>query len=281
MELAGLEPATSWVRSVGDWGLRGTARDVEPILRLPQSVGIPLVPPLLTTHAPHAQSRAFSRRMAGWPAFLPRAFVRELQRVREIVPGIHTWSLFSNERGTAFNGFAVETSDGTVLVDPVDPAEEEWSSLDDLAPYVGVYVTNRNHSRAAAEFRSRYGTPVRIHGADAEQAEVEADETLDGGETVAGEIELVGVPGKSPGELALFVPGKRALIVGDLVIGVSAGALSTYPEEALDDPDELRRSAANLLDLDFEALLLCDGEPFLREGKDALRRFVEQQTAPS
>ena len=82
-----------------------------------------------------------------------------MERVREIVPGIHTWSLFSNERGTAFNGFAVETSDGTVLVDPVDPAEEEWSSLDDLAPYVGVYVTNRNHSRAAAEFRSRYGTP--------------------------------------------------------------------------------------------------------------------------
>src|SRR6266567_7593916 len=34
MELAGLEPATSWVRSVGDRGLRGTARDVEPILRL-------------------------------------------------------------------------------------------------------------------------------------------------------------------------------------------------------------------------------------------------------
>jgi glyoxylase-like metal-dependent hydrolase (beta-lactamase superfamily II) len=204
-----------------------------------------------------------------------------VERVREIVPGIHTWSLFSNERGTAFNGFAVETSDGTVLVDPVDPAEEEWSSLDNLAPYIGVYLTNRNHSRAAAEFRSRYGTPVRIHGADAEQAEVEADETLDGGETVAGEIELVGVPGKSPGELALFVPGKRALIVGDLVIGVPGGALSTYPEEALDDPDELRRSAANLLDLDFEALLLCDGEPFLREGKDALRRFVEQQTAPS
>jgi hypothetical protein len=46
MELAGLEPATSWVRSVGDWGLRGTARDVEPILGLPQSVGIPLAPPL-------------------------------------------------------------------------------------------------------------------------------------------------------------------------------------------------------------------------------------------
>ena len=109
----------------------------------------------------------------------------------------------------------------------MDPAEEEWSSLDDLAPYVGVYVTNRNHSRAAAEFRSRYGTPVRIHGADAEQAEVEADETLDGGETVAGEIELVGVPGKSPGELALFVPGKRALILR--LISISKPALHAKP----------------------------------------------------
>jgi glyoxylase-like metal-dependent hydrolase (beta-lactamase superfamily II) len=201
--------------------------------------------------------------------------------LREIVPGIHVWSLFSEERGTAFNGFAIETPEGAVLVDPVDPAEQGWERLDELAPYVGVYVTNRNHSRAAAEFRSRYDAPVRIHEADAEQAEVDADQTLRGGETVAGTIELVNVPGKSPGELAFFVPGKRALIVGDLVIGVPAGELSTYPEQALDDPDELRRSAASLLGLQFDALLLCDGEPLVKGGKDALRRFVEQETASS
>ena len=89
--------------------------------------------------------------------------------------------------------------------------------------------------------------------------------------------------GRAAGLIAAFaVVGAFGLTAAPApVLLWPGGALATYPEEALDDPDELRRSAANLLDLDFEALLLCDGEPFLREGKDALRRFVEQQTAPS
>jgi glyoxylase-like metal-dependent hydrolase (beta-lactamase superfamily II) len=85
----------------------------------------------------------------------------------------------------------------------------------------------------------------------------------------------VHVPGKSPGEIALYVPGKRALIVGDVVIGVPDGELSTYPDEVIRDRQELERSAAKLAELDFDALLLCDGRPFASGGKEALRRFVE------
>jgi Metallo-beta-lactamase superfamily len=180
--------------------------------------------------------------------------------VRQVIAGVRTWSVFADDRGLHFNGFAVETSEGTLLVDPVDPsaAGEKWSEFDALAPYLAVCITNRNHSRAASEFRSRYGIPVRLHEADAAQAEVDA-----------------GVPGKSPGELAVFLPTTRALVVGDLVVG-EGGELATYPEDVIDDLEELHRSAAKLLDLDFDALLLCDGEPFATRGKDALSRFVEQ-----
>ena len=66
----------------------------------------------------------------------------------------------------------------------------------------------------------------------------------------------------------------RPLIVGDLVIGVPAGELSTYPDELIDDRAELQRSAARLLDFDFEALLLCDGKPLSSGGKDTLQDFV-------
>ena len=195
--------------------------------------------------------------------------------MNEIVPGIQTWTVFSESKGFDFNGYAVPTGEGTVLVDPPEPGTADWALLDRLAPYEGIYITNRNHSRAAAAFRDRYGAPVRAHDGDAARAEVEVDDPLNGGETIAGDVEIVHVPGKSPGEIALHVPARRALIVGDLVIGVPAGELSTYPDEVIKDKQALLRSAARLVELDFDALLLCDGKPIPSGGRDALRRFVE------
>jgi glyoxylase-like metal-dependent hydrolase (beta-lactamase superfamily II) len=86
------------------------------------------------------------------------------------------------------------------------------------------------------------------------------------------------VPGKSPGEIAFYLPRSSALIVGDLVIGVPPGELSTYPDEVIDDRAELQRSAARLLGYDFDALLLCDGQPLPAGGKRKLREFVESET---
>jgi glyoxylase-like metal-dependent hydrolase (beta-lactamase superfamily II) len=162
-----------------------------------------------------------------------------------------------------------------VLIDPPEPGHDGWETLDFMEPFEAVWVTNRNHGRAAAEFRERYKIPVRAHAADADRIEAGADETIDAETTAAGDIAVIPVPGKSPGEVAFHVPRSRALIVGDLVIGVPAGELSTYPDEVVDDMEELHRSAAKLLDYDFEALLLCDGEPLAEGAKDKLREFVE------
>jgi glyoxylase-like metal-dependent hydrolase (beta-lactamase superfamily II) len=194
--------------------------------------------------------------------------------VREIVPGIVSWSTFSEQKGFAFNGYAVRTDAGTVVVDPPDPGADGWKELDALAPYEAVFVTNRNHSRAAAAFRERYGAPVRMHEADAERAEVEVDETVTGGESIGGELTVVHVPGKSPGEIAFHAPDCRALIVGDVVIGVPDDELSTYPDEVVRDRAALNRSAARLAELDFEALLLCDGKSIPSGGRQKLREFV-------
>ena len=196
--------------------------------------------------------------------------------MKQILSGVSTWSVFSEEKGFHFNGYAVETSTGTVLVDPPLPAEG-WDELDALAPFAAVYVTNRNHSRAAEAFAERYGAPLRIHEHDAEDAQASAQATVSGGETVGGEVVVVHVPGKSPGEIALHLPGRRALIVGDLVIGVPAGRLSTYPDDKIDDREQLVRSAAKLLELDFESLLVCDGAAAITGGKDLLRAFVERE----
>jgi glyoxylase-like metal-dependent hydrolase (beta-lactamase superfamily II) len=194
--------------------------------------------------------------------------------MRGIVPDVQTWSVFAADKGYAFNGYAVNTEDGAVLIDPPEPVDDGWGAIDLLQPFAGVWITNRNHSRAAAAFRERYGVTVYVHAADAGKLEAGADQTLSGGEQLPGEIELIHVPGKSPGEIAFHLPRSNALVVGDVVIGVPAGELSTYPDKVIDDRDELMRSAARLLDYDFDALLLCDGEPITAGGKEKLREFV-------
>jgi glyoxylase-like metal-dependent hydrolase (beta-lactamase superfamily II) len=195
--------------------------------------------------------------------------------VREIVPDVQTWSVFSEKKGYTFNGYAVSTEDGTVLIDPPEPVDDGWDTVDLLEPFVGVWVTNRNHSRAAAAFRERYGSTVYAHEADAERLEAGADQTLRGDERLPGEIALIHVPGKSPGEIAFHLPRSRALVVGDVVIGVPPGELSTYPDRVIDDRPQLFRSAARLLEYDFDALLLCDGESLPSGGKEKLREFIE------
>ena len=39
----------------------------------------------------------------------------------EIAPDVQTWSVFSEKKGYDFNGYAVSTEAGTVLIDPPRP----------------------------------------------------------------------------------------------------------------------------------------------------------------
>jgi len=197
--------------------------------------------------------------------------------MEEIVPDVQTWSVFAPDKGYAFNGYAIGTENGTVLIDPPDPGADGWGTIDLLEPFAGIWLTNRNHSRAAAASRERYGLTVWAHEADADRLKAGADRTLRGGETIPGEVEVVHVPGKSPGEIAFHLPRSRALIVGDVVIGVPPGELSTYPDEVIEDRKRLLESAARLLEYDFDALLLCDGEPLPSGGREKLRQFVERE----
>ena len=99
------------------------------------------------------------------------------------------------------------------------------------------------------------------------------DAELEVGER-AGPFTVVGVPGKSPGEIAFHDPARRLLIVGDAVIGNPPGQLSLLRERVMDDPARLRASVRSLLELDFDALMVGDGVPIREGGRERLRELV-------
>src|SRR5206468_3034055 len=69
--------------------------------------------------------------------------------MREIVPGILTWSSYSARFGYDFNGFFVRRPDGNLVVDPVEPSADDLAELTRHG-VARIILTNRNHYRAAA-----------------------------------------------------------------------------------------------------------------------------------
>jgi len=86
---------------------------------------------------------------------------------------------------------------------------------------------------------------------------------------------VIGVPGKSPGEVAFYWPARRVLIVGDAVIGNPSGGCGLLREQVMDDAVGLRQSVRKLLDLEFDTLLVGDGVPIPQGAKDRLRELVD------
>jgi glyoxylase-like metal-dependent hydrolase (beta-lactamase superfamily II) len=201
--------------------------------------------------------------------------------MREFLPGVLTWPWLSEPHGYDFNGTLVLHEAGNLCIDPVDPPE---AVLDRLAKesVARILITNRNHTRAANRVRERTGASVSIHPADAAYARDQGtsiDVDLEVGQRV-GPFTIVGVPGKSPGEVAFHDAANKLLIVGDAMIGNPPGRLSLLRERVMDDPARLRESVRRLLELDFDVLLVGDGAPIRTGARERLRELVASFSEP-
>ncbi len=197
--------------------------------------------------------------------------------MRDIVSDILTWPWFSEPHGYNFNGHLVRDPGGNICIDPVEPTEDDIDALVKEG-VAWIILTNRNHSRAANRVRARTGARTVIHADDADHArsqETELDGALEVGGTV-GLLEVVDASGKSPGEVALLWRDRGILIVGDAIIGNPPGQCGLLPERVMDDPRRLRNNLRKLLDLDFDTLLVGDGESILHNAKARLKQLVER-----
>jgi glyoxylase-like metal-dependent hydrolase (beta-lactamase superfamily II) len=195
--------------------------------------------------------------------------------MQEIVPDVLVWSRFSERHGYDFYSHLVRHPDGNLCIDPVEPGD---GILDELARIgaTRVLLTNRNHSRAANLLRTRLGARTAIHPNDADHARgqgAEIDDALEVGARM-GPLQVVGVPGKSPGEVAFLWSERKLLIVGDAVIGNPPGRCGLLPEKVIDDFAQLQESLRGLLALDFDTLLLGDGVSILSQAKARLAELV-------
>ena len=195
--------------------------------------------------------------------------------MREILNDIFTWPWFSEPHGYNFNGHLTRHAEGNLCIDPVEPSEEELDEIASLG-VARIILTNRNHSRASNKLRERTGARTSIHPDDAAHARDQGatlDDALAVGQII-GPLVVVEAAGKSPGEVAFHWPERRLLIVGDAVIGNPPGRFGLLREKVMDDPQRLSQSVRRFLDLDFDSLLVGDGESVLEGAKARLEALV-------
>jgi glyoxylase-like metal-dependent hydrolase (beta-lactamase superfamily II) len=205
--------------------------------------------------------------------------------MREILPGIFTWGSTYVDRPWDLNGYAIALTGGTLLIDPPALEEADWQKLQRRKPITTVVLTNRDHVRDAVLFRKRHGARL-VAGKDevSQFSPLTIDSVVQEGDLIGGALRVIHLPGKSPGEIGLYLePAHHAtsrdnggiLILGDAIIGNPPGALGLIPEEKLDDLTTLKGSLPKVLQYQFEVLLLCDGQPVLSDAKRKVSEFLK------
>lgn len=90
-----------------------------------------------------------------------------------------------------------------------------------------------------------------------------------------GNIEIIHVPGHSPGNLCLYMYRHKAIIAGDTIFGDSDGILEAPPEKYCTDVDMAAKNLSILAQYDFDALLLSHGKNTYEGAKGKVLKLIE------
>lgn len=110
-----------------------------------------------------------------------------------------------------------------------------------------------------------------------ERTGVKADVVLEHGDHIGacGDVEVVHVPGHSPGNLCLYLREQKAIIAGDTIFGDSEGHLEVPPEKYCSDVKMAWSNLGILAGYEFDALLMSHGKNTYRGAKEKVLRLIE------
>lgn len=186
----------------------------------------------------------------------------------EVMVGVWMWSVYSEEKDLYFNGYLLKISENeSIIVDPPCDSSAVLDAFEPLPRPVLIFITNRDHVRAVADFKQHFGVPVYAHEADAGSLDgLKADFTSRNGDVLAGGWQVIHLENqKSPGECALYNPESKLLVLGDALIGKPFQRLSMLAEDKYRDKIDAIQGLLPLTRLDVKGVLPCDGDPVLMD----------------
>ena len=193
--------------------------------------------------------------------------------MEELAPGLRRWTAWHDHWEEDVGSLALESGDGLILFDPLDPPKE-------LRQPDHVLVTVFWHGRSTGDLKprrvwasSRSAGPLRNRGVDVTDP-FQAGEELPAG-TQAFQT-------ARSNEVVFWLPEQRAVVVGDVLLGAGAKPRATddplrlCPERWLGKAthDDLRQTLRPLLELPVELVLPAHGKVVPKDGKAALEEVL-------
>jgi hypothetical protein len=190
------------------------------------------------------------------------------ETAEEIVPGVWYWGVRDERIGGYWGG---SHAAGGILIDPHRLAGDAFAALGEIHATV---LTTSSHQRSAWRFRRELGVPVHLP-ALAQEMDEEPDARYGEGDELPGGLQAIFTPGAGTTQHALLLPGDPGvLFTSDLFVRSREGPLEFVPFEYMHDPDEARRSAERLLELEFDVLCSAHGAPLVGGAKQGLRELL-------
>ena len=190
-----------------------------------------------------------------------------------LLPDLWWWHTFEDSVRTDLGSTAGLTEPGLLVVDPVDLAESALEQLSGLGAWFAIVLTNGNHARAAARYRTRFNLPIFCHPGAVGELEISIDGVLEDGDLLAG-MRVIELEGAGAGEIALWDERGR-LHVGDALVNLDSTGFSVLPERYCLDRARLGRSLRKLLPLEPKVITFAHGSPLLEGASERLRRLID------
>jgi glyoxylase-like metal-dependent hydrolase (beta-lactamase superfamily II) len=186
----------------------------------------------------------------------------------EVVSGVWWWAVGDDRiGGFTSSAHAVRGESGFVLVDPLPLAQP-------LKPVEAIVLTSGSHERSSWRLRRETGVPVYAPAA-VRLVEEEPDVRYSAGDTLPGALLAYEAPGPGTTQHALL--RQKVLFTADLFVHPPGSQLGFIPDQFLHDPEETRRTAHNLLRLDFDVLCTGHGRPLVDDPKAAIRALLDHE----
>jgi glyoxylase-like metal-dependent hydrolase (beta-lactamase superfamily II) len=193
--------------------------------------------------------------------------------VEKVIPDVWTWSLHDNRIDFVSTSFAFTTGEGTILIDPL-PLEPDV--LANLGTVHAIVLTSGTHQRSSWRYRRELDAPVWIP-ALVETNEEEPDGRYSEGDDLPGRLKPVFTPGAGTTQHTLLLERDGGVaFTPDLFVIPPGGSLMLTPAQYVHDPEEQRRTAETLLDLDFRILCTGHGGAVTEDAKGAIRAALDQ-----
>ena len=138
--------------------------------------------------------------------------------MKEVAPGLYRWTAHHEEWDEDVGSLALETDDGLVLIDPLDPPRT-------LRRPDHVLLTVFWHFRSAPDLRAKHVWASRRTVKALQNRHVTVTDPITHDTALPGGVQAI--ESARHGELVYWLPRQRAVAVGDVLIGAGAKPLPT------------------------------------------------------